>query len=864
MRISILLVISYFIISHSSLSQKLVLQHSMENVSQYDDYTFAEDNFYLETGTLVHGYNLLNLRSFLSENFDHKIAQFSYVKNKALYIGYNMDNSIYTVDSLKKEILIGNIGRYNLNIHPGKNFSLISSINKVYATDGTPEGNHEIYSNPGDQWLSSAIYVASKNIFYFALKGTKESNIYQTDGTPGGTKLIDSYQEFSTWGLHFSKTPDNTVYFTRYLTDSNSSFRTTQINKVSNIQGSVELISTNPYIHNYGQQIAVVNNQVLSFTFNEHQKDRFLVKVEGDTVENLIPATDSAQFVGYLKNEALFTMLNKEKQLCLYRTDGSVEGTRIITKNLGSNEIIFYNNVLYFVGIDAEHGPEIWKYDGFTVSLVDDVENGVAGLQEVSFHTYNNELYFSARSTTNTSQLNIYKLSDDASTININSFADYNQNKIQDADEPSMPYQHYIIKPNNLHFFPTQNPGKINLKNGTYEISLVPQAGWRLPEDLVSISINLPDEANKQINFGLIADSIFTYIETKITPGSSRCSSATTFNLYYKNTGTTIASGNLTFKPDSRFTFDDADPKAGGDISKGLTWELGPLYPQQGGKIKISLVTPNFESMGDTLASKVFSNFNSETASTFYDTLTLEQVVTCSYDPNDIQVTPMGKGEKHLTLKNQDLDYFIRFQNTGNDTAYHVVVMDTLKSHFDMNSVRIIGSSHNMVTTVTDNILKFQFDKIMLPDSTTDEPGSHGYILYSIKPTPRLPDYTVLYNKAEIYFDFNPPISTNTVFNTLVDKFPQEEERVTGIMEPLSKLYTIYPNPTPDHININWIGEAVGKIIYQLKNNLGTDVMVSESSNKLERIDISNLPKGMYFLRMQWGKNAEVHRVIIR
>jgi hypothetical protein len=57
----------------------------------------------------------------------------------------------------------------------------------------------------------------------------------------------------------------------------------------------------------------------------------------------------------------------------------------------------------------------------------------------------------------------------------------------------------------------------------------------------------------------------------------------------------------------------------------------------------------------------------------------------------------------------------------------------------------------------------------MLPDSLTDPIGSKGYFIFSIKRLNSVPG-TTINNTASIYFDFNPPIITNTTSNTYYDK----------------------------------------------------------------------------------------------
>lgn len=143
-----------------------------------------------------------------------------------------------------------------------------------------------------------------------------------------------------------------------------------------------------------------------------------------------------------------------------------------------------------------------------------------------------------------------------------------------------------------------------------------------------------------------------------------------------------------------------------------------------------------------------------------------------SFDPNDKLVLPIGVTENNYTPTNTPLNYTIRFQNTGTDYAYSVVVMDTLSEHLDISTLKIGPASHAYQWNVSGKgkpVLTFTFDNIMLPDSNTNEPQSHGYIKFSIKPKSDIAEKTRIENFADIFFDFNEPVRTNTTINSIYD-----------------------------------------------------------------------------------------------
>ncbi|WP_238395855.1 DUF7619 domain-containing protein [Pontibacter pudoricolor] len=147
-------------------------------------------------------------------------------------------------------------------------------------------------------------------------------------------------------------------------------------------------------------------------------------------------------------------------------------------------------------------------------------------------------------------------------------------------------------------------------------------------------------------------------------------------------------------------------------------------------------------------------------------------LITDSYDPNDKQVTPTGLTSENYTPTGVALTYKIRFQNTGTDVAYRVVVVDTLSENLDISTLQMGSASHNYRFDVTGKgspVLTWTFDNIMLPDSNRNEPGSHGYIQFSIKPKADLPEKTLVENFADIFFDFNSPVRTNITTNRIYD-----------------------------------------------------------------------------------------------
>lgn len=170
----------------------------------------------------------------------------------------------------------------------------------------------------------------------------------------------------------------------------------------------------------------------------------------------------------------------------------------------------------------------------------------------------------------------------------------------------------------------------------------------------------------------------------------------------------------------------------------------------------------------------------------------LQPNVVCSYDPNDKYAVPAGYAEPHFILADDEIEYRIRFQNTGNAEAVNIVIEDTLDvAHLDLTTFYPVFASHNYSTVIdTDGHVQFIFNNINLPDSASDEPGSQGYVVYRIKPLPTLQGWDEIHNTAYIYFDGNEPVVTNTTTHTIYDcawlnELPEYDNTCIGTYQTL-------------------------------------------------------------------------------
>ena len=233
-----------------------------------------------------------------------------------------------------------------------------------------------------------------------------------------------------------------------------------------------------------------------------------------------------------------------------------------------------------------------------------------------------------------------------------------------------------------------------------------------------------------------------------------------------------------------------------------------------------------------------------------------------SYDPNDKRGFPLGWQDAHYIEPGQELEYMIRFQNTGTDTAFQVVVRDTISAMLDAATVRPGPASHPYIFEVNSTgVLTFRFPDIMLADSMVNEPASHGYVMFSISQQPNLPMGTVLENNAAIYFDYNDPVITNTTFHTVGHPF------TTIIKDPSpgSIDLQVYPNPFVGEVNFHLSGVAAAAstrlTVVNTQGKMEYDTRFTGSDYVLRKNDLT---QGVYFFRMEIeGKTIASGRLIV-
>ena len=351
-------------------------------------------------------------------------------------------------------------------------------------------------------------------------------------------------------------------------------------------------------------------------------------------------------------------------------------------------------------------------------------------------------------------------------------FLDINNNGTQNSSEPGL---------DNVNI--TLNPGNITIltdENGNFKFSDVPGGEYTLTatisegewqEDVIVKDIPFVNSCEKiEIAFVPI-EGVLPDVSFSITNSIARCDWEATFYLTISNNSLDPFEGTFQFEFDELTDFissDIPDFWLNGNVLNGSIDQIGS-FEELDFIVKLqmpsgSAILPNLDFKGTII----------DGAGIELNQYSYSDQLRCSYDPNDKKEHPDRPGDENLTLMDEDIEYKIRFQNNGNDTAFLVRIVDELDPSIDPTSIRVINSSHPVETIIQNTTLEFLFEDILLVDSTTNYDASQGFVTFICNTKEGLAENTPVTNQAAIIFDTNDPIITNTTLNTLVSELCQD------------------------------------------------------------------------------------------
>jgi len=422
--------------------------------------------------------------------------------------------------------------------------------------------------------------------------------------------------------------------------------------------------------------------------------------------------------------------------------------------------------------------------------------------------------------------------------LTLNTGLDPQQLNTSISTDSSGSYNFYISQPGNYSIQP-------NLENPSYFI---------ITPNNVSINVSAIDSTITVQDFCISPNGSVADAEVVITPliGSNPGFDAV-YNLIYKNKGNEVLSGNVTFAyDDSVLDLESSSTIPDAQTTGLLTFNFSNLNPFESESIEITLnVNSPMETppvnIDDSLDFTATINIDQAEETPNDNTFDYTEVVVGSFDPNDITCL---QGE---VVPDSDigefLHYLIRFENTGTAPAQNVVVtMNVNSSDYDINTLQIINTSHDMSLRNNNGTLEFVFEGIGLPAN-----GGQGYILLKMKTLSTLTLTDEVQAQANIYFDFNFPIITNvanTSFQTLSkNQFVSDP----GI--------SVFPNPAVDNVNVKTKSILKGITLYDLQGRIISSYSNFENAFN-QTLDVSGLSRGVYFIKINTTQGEVTKKLI--
>ena len=388
----------------------------------------------------------------------------------------------------------------------------------------------------------------------------------------------------------------------------------------------------------------------------------------------------------------------------------------------------------------------------------------------------------------------------------------------------------------------------ISLQAGNYTITPVLENPTCFNISPASFTVDFPSQASPFTqDFCVTPSGVHSDVEIILIPTSvARPGFDSHYSLIYRNIGNQVENGEFTFKySDDVLDYVSSsiifDSQAFYGTETTLHWNYSNLLPFETRTIDVVLnvnsptETPAVNN-GDVLG--IFSEISATNTDVDLsnNSSSLRQVVVGSYDPND--KTCIEGESVDISMVGEYVHYVIRFENTGTYPAENIVVKDMIDiSKFDISTLVPLHGSHEFYTRIKDNKVEFIFENINLDfnDATND-----GYVAFKIKTLPTLTVGDTFSNDANIYFDYNFPITTNT-YTTTIDNLLNNQ----GFA--FEKEFVLYPNPSKDIVNISSKNQTEIQSV-EIYNMVGQIVIAIPNTTKT--IDVSALKTGPYFIKV--------------
>lgn len=435
-------------------------------------------------------------------------------------------------------------------------------------------------------------------------------------------------------------------------------------------------------------------------------------------------------------------------------------------------------------------------------------------------------------------------------------YFDENNNCTKDANEDLI--SNIKLTMSNGQAITTNGNGtfKAYLPTGTYTSTIANQGNWQnLCGNKVFTVLNMTDTVT--LNLPVASTVNGADLNVKLAATAMRRGFKNQVNVTVENNGSKSAYNvPVTVNLVSGMTIKSSLPAYQSKNGTLYTWLIDTVKPGHCFAITLLDSVHTTKQIGDDVTFETIATLNTDiypsnnTANSTYK-------VVGAIDPNDLKVSPEGESEFGYVKAETVLNYKIRFQNVGSYHATQVIISDRLPQGLDYKAITNIESSHSYQLMLTEaGSLQFVFDNINLPDSSSNEAASHGFVSFSIPLLNTVKESEVVENEAFIQFDYEDVIKTNKVFNTLT-------------LNANDEFITAYPNPATNKLILQLHS---AKVEYQSGNYIKTISIVNSQGNLVHttssetgRVEINTtlLSAGIYYATITDYFGKQYHQKVV-
>ncbi|MFY8188349.1 MAG: DUF7619 domain-containing protein [Flavobacterium sp.] len=457
----------------------------------------------------------------------------------------------------------------------------------------------------------------------------------------------------------------------------------------------------------------------------------------------------------------------------------------------------------------------------------------------------------------------------DNDAVRLVSFIDSNNNGTKEASEMGFSMGNFVHEVNNSGeqtqiYSPNGNVllnelGYENLNDFSFQIQ--PEYAEFFTNNSFYDDIEFFE--NEEINtlyFPIFNSAPYSDVSIFVSPFNNPVAGFTQTNhLIFTNNGSEYASGSITLEHSSNVTVANVVNASVQNIENGFSLDYFNLAPGETRTIVYNYQIPSIPevALGDIVSTNVTINSNAETdIFPSNNQAYSNSYIIGSYDPNDIKE---ARGEEILFSEfgeNDYLYYTIRFQNTGTANTSFVKILNEIPFELNKETIFMVEASHDYVLRRNNNQLEWFFENLILVPQSESETLSQGYLTFKIKPTVGYEIGTIIGNYADIYFDYNPPITTNLFQSVFVENFTLSNDNKS------SDDFVVYPNPAQNSVTIiNKDNQVISEVL--IFDLLGKVIIKSSPELSTYILDVSSLKTGIYLLEVN-SNNQKITKKIIK